>query len=338
MAVDAEPTDTHLDAGDDVIVTERPDQGLRGPGRTGPGGREPRPRGPPRRDLRPARPERRRQDDDRRHAHDPGHPDRRATRSSAASTSSPHPHRAKQVIGVVPQTNTLDRSLDVVGEPLLPRPLLRDERARRRRREADRAARAVPARRPRAAPRRRALGRHGAAADGGAGDHAPPDDPLPRRADRRASTRRAASRCGRSSASCTARARRSCSPRTTWRRPTSSATASRSSTTAALLALDTPDRAQAVDRCRHRGAPVTCDGDLDDAGAGARRDDARTSTTAASSTAPSCAYLRAQRRRRCREIITRAERNGFPVTDVSRQARPTLETVFINLTGKDLRE
>ena len=36
-----------------------------------------------------------------------------------------HPTAAKQVIGVVPQTNTLDRSLTRVGEPLLPRPLLR---------------------------------------------------------------------------------------------------------------------------------------------------------------------------------------------------------------------
>ena len=34
-------------------------------------------------------------------------------RSSAASTSSTHPTAAKQLIGVVPQTNTLDRSLDV---------------------------------------------------------------------------------------------------------------------------------------------------------------------------------------------------------------------------------
>ena len=49
-----------------------------------------------------------------------------------------HPTAAKQVIGVVPQTNTLDRSLDGVGEPLLPRPLLRDDARRRRSAEADR--------------------------------------------------------------------------------------------------------------------------------------------------------------------------------------------------------
>ncbi|HEX3540257.1 MAG TPA: ATP-binding cassette domain-containing protein [Acidimicrobiales bacterium] len=36
-------------------------------------------------------------------------------------------------------------------------------------------------------------------------------------------------------------------------------------------------------------------------------------------------------------IVTSAERNGFEVQDLS-VAEPTLETVFINLTGKDLRD
>jgi ABC-2 type transport system ATP-binding protein len=36
-------------------------------------------------------------------------------------------------------------------------------------------------------------------------------------------------------------------------------------------------------------------------------------------------------------IVTSAERGGFPVHDLS-VAEPTLETVFINLTGKDLRD
>ena len=36
-------------------------------------------------------------------------------------------------------------------------------------------------------------------------------------------------------------------------------------------------------------------------------------------------------------LIQQAETSGFPVRDVS-VAEPTLETVFINLTGKDLRE
>jgi len=36
-------------------------------------------------------------------------------------------------------------------------------------------------------------------------------------------------------------------------------------------------------------------------------------------------------------VLTTAERNGFDITDIS-IAEPSLETVFINLTGKDLRE
>ena len=49
----------------------------------------------------------------------------------------------------------------------------------------------------------------------------------------RAWIRRAGSRCGTCSVSCTKTVRRSCSPRTTWRKPISSATAWRSWTTAA---------------------------------------------------------------------------------------------------------
>jgi ABC-2 type transport system ATP-binding protein len=36
-------------------------------------------------------------------------------------------------------------------------------------------------------------------------------------------------------------------------------------------------------------------------------------------------------------VVTAAERGGFTVTDLS-MTEPTLETVFIDLTGKDLRE
>jgi len=36
-------------------------------------------------------------------------------------------------------------------------------------------------------------------------------------------------------------------------------------------------------------------------------------------------------------VFSVAEHNGFEVTDLS-VTEPTLETVFINLTGKDLRE
>jgi ABC-2 type transport system ATP-binding protein len=38
-----------------------------------------------------------------------------------------------------------------------------------------------------------------------------------------------------------------------------------------------------------------------------------------------------------RDVITHADRHGFDVTDVGVK-ETTLETVFINLTGRDLRE
>ena len=37
------------------------------------------------------------------------------------------------------------------------------------------------------------------------------------------------------------------------------------------------------------------------------------------------------------QVVTAAERGGFAVNDLS-VAEPTLETVFISLTGKDLRD
>ena len=37
------------------------------------------------------------------------------------------------------------------------------------------------------------------------------------------------------------------------------------------------------------------------------------------------------------QVVAAAERHGFTVTDLS-VAEPSLETVFINLTGKELRD
>jgi ABC-2 type transport system ATP-binding protein len=37
------------------------------------------------------------------------------------------------------------------------------------------------------------------------------------------------------------------------------------------------------------------------------------------------------------QVVTAAERRGYRVSDLS-VAEPTLETVFINLTGKELRD
>ena len=59
------------------------------------------------------------------------------------------------------------------------------------------------------------------------------------------------------------------------------------------------------------------------------------------------AHARDRRRRRaachrapsgsCRVVVTATESGGFDVVDLT-VAEPTLETVFINLTGKELRE
>src|SRR5205823_3636318 len=92
-----------------------------------------------------------------------------------------HPAAAKQVIGVVPQTNTLDRSLDVAENLFFHGRYFgmnareahqRTEQLLEQFRLADRAR-----------GRRRAVGRHGAAPHGGAGDHARPRCAVPRRAD-----------------------------------------------------------------------------------------------------------------------------------------------------------
>jgi ABC-type sugar transport system ATPase subunit len=92
-----------------------------------------------------------------------------------------HPSIAKQLIGVVPQTNTLDRALTVwenlyfhsrffgMGRGRLPRGCRRP-------------ARHVPPHRTRQGPRHGALGRPGAAADGGARHPPQPRHPVPRRA------------------------------------------------------------------------------------------------------------------------------------------------------------
>ena len=114
-----------------------------------------------------------------------------------------HPAAAKQVIGVVPQTNTLDRSLTRVGEPLLPRPLLRDDARTTAKAEADRLleqfrlaerGEGAGARRCRAAWRSGSWWRgRSCTARRCCSSTSPPPG----------STRRAGSRCGRSSASCT---------------------------------------------------------------------------------------------------------------------------------------
>ena len=334
MAVDAQPTDTHLEADGDVIVTEgltKVFDGRGGPlravenldlavhrgeifGLLGPNG-----------------------------AGKTTTVGMLTTRviptdgpgaGSAASTSSPGPRAAKQVIGVVPQTNTLDRALDVSREPLLPRPLLRDERAARRTsatgelleqfRLADRATANVE----------RAVGRHGAAADGRPGDHARPRRAVPRRADvgpRPAEPPRAVGRD-----------RRAARPRPDDRahdalhgrgrpalragrdhRPRPAARARHARRAEDDRSAPTPRSActRPATSTRSRASSTRCPGV--DSRAGRRRHGVRRTSAHGGATLP--------------EIITHADRKGFAVQDVGVK-ETTLETVFIDLTGRELRE
>ena len=242
-----------------------------------------------------------------------------------------HPAVAKQVIGVVPQTNTLDRA-QRLREPLLPRPPVRHERQDRQGR-GQRHAREVPARRSGQGSGARALGWHGPAAHGGAGDPAPSRRSSSSTSRRPASTRRAASRCGRSSARCTTRARRSSSPRTTWRKPTSSATGSRSSTTAGCSrSTRRPGSSSRSAPTRSSPSPPTATSTRSPV---CWRTASTPSPAPTGSTAPCACTSRA--RGVLPAVVNTADHGGFTVTDLS-MAEPTLEAVFINLTGKDLRE
>ena len=189
--------------------------------------------GAPRRDLRPARPERRRQDHHRRACSPRGSSRPAGSAFVGGVDVVAHPALAKQVIGVVPQTNTLDRSLSVWenlyfhgrffgmsgrGRAGARRPALLEQF-----RLADRGRRPVLALSGGMAQRlmvARAIMHR-------------PADPVPRRAHRRPRPAEPHRAVGDPRRAARATARRSCSPPTTWRRPTSSATGSRSSTTAA---------------------------------------------------------------------------------------------------------
>ena len=114
------------------------------------------------------------------------------------------------------------------GDARLPRRLLRDEPPARGAPRAGDDGRLRPAREGRG-PGAEPLGRDAAPAAAGARADARAAAGHPRRADGRASTSSCASSCGATSGGCTSRARRSCSPPITWRRPRSSVRTSRSS-------------------------------------------------------------------------------------------------------------
>ena len=120
----------------------------------------------------------------------------------------------------------------------------------------------------------------------------------------------------------------------TWRRPTSSATGSAIMDHGQILALDTPDelkRLVAADTI----VTVTADGDLERL-AEVLRDD----VTDVDGTTILDGMVQVAVRGTDRvlvRVIGAAEDAGFAVRDVQ-VAPPSLETVFIDLTGKELRD
>ncbi len=102
-----------------------------------------------------------------------------------------------------------------------------------------------------------------------------------------------------------------------------------------IVALDTPaelKRSIGMDAT----VRIVADGDLEALGHAAARRARRTPPTPPCAAAPSCSACGVPVRC-CRAVVQIAERNGFVVTDLSVN-ETTLETVFITLTGKDLRE
>jgi ABC-2 type transport system ATP-binding protein len=101
-----------------------------------------------------------------------------------------------------------------------------------------------------------------------------------------------------------------------------------------LLALDTPaalKQSVGIDAM----VTVTADGDLDEL-ANVLRTEIPNATTVEHSDNVVRMGVR-QIQGVLPKVVDAAERHGFTVSDLS-STEPTLETVFINLTGKDLRE
>ena len=187
-------------------------------------------RDPPRRVLRPARPERRRQDDDAALLPRPHRSRRRHDRDgrpagAAGGARGAHPRRRRSA-------GRQSRSrFHRHREPRDLRPLFRHHEQDARRADSE----AARFRRPREQGQRRhphAVGRDEAASHARARARQRSRAPDPRRADDRSRSAGAPSDLGRPAAAPDRRARRSCSPRISWTRPSGSRRGSRSSTTA----------------------------------------------------------------------------------------------------------
>ena len=243
------------------------------------------------------------------------------------------PALAKQAIGVVAQSNTLDRSLTVWENLYFHCRYFGIDKAARAL-ASRRAPRAVPSGRPGQGRRLRAVGRHGPAAHGRARHRPPAAHPLPRRAHRRPRPAEPARAVGDP-------------PRPARRGPDRAAhhplhgggrPALRPRGDHGPRPHPRPRhaaRAQGLGRRRHdrarRRRPATWP-----------RSPPRSPPVSATAPGPRPATARSRSSSRaatawCRGSSAHAESGGFAITDLSVH-EPTLETVFITLTGKELRE
>ena len=245
-----------------------------------------------------------------------------------------HPALAKQLIGIVSQQNTLDRQL-TVWENLYFHGRLFGISASRVAPHRRRAAREAPPLEMGEGVGLRALRRDGPAADDGARDLPPPGRAVPRRADRgprpaeppRAvgDPRRAQPRGSDDPAR----------PPTTWRRPTSSATAWRSWTTAGS-SRSTRRRRSSSRVGADTIVTVKAGGDTDGARPGGWRGEIPEVTRTRVIDGGVELHVKGAERLVPR-VVDAAEGAGFDLADLS-VSEPSLETVFINLTGKELRD
>jgi hypothetical protein len=141
-----------------------------------------------------------------------------------------HPAAAKRRIGVVPQANTLDRQLSVRDNLYYHGRFFGVGRREARRRASELLEQFALGDRARASVPELSGGMARRLLVARALMHRP--DILFLDSRQRASTRRPGSTCGASWPACTPKGRPFCSPRTAWKRPTPSASGSRSSTTA----------------------------------------------------------------------------------------------------------